>query len=916
MADAPVPQETIPQDSQVNVFNPENELVSIPVTQLGQATDMGYRAASPEETHEYQLQAEHGGAGSQVGAFAEGVGRGVSFGASTGLERALGVNPENIRKRQEANPLASMAGEVTGIAGSSLLPGVGEANILSKAGAAGAEALGLGGAGILSKVGSLATKGAIETAMVQGGNEVHKMFASDPNQTAATAIADIGLAGLMGAGIGGAFGTVSPLWQATVGKRLGNTLELFQQRANGEAIKLPSQVESALSASGIELNPEIRAGLAQNSNLNNMFNTLREASTQPAHDLQESLFNFRKGAADEVLNAFGKTTDTIPDSISHFEAGHALQDDLAKIIEDKVKPISEGFNEIRDKFKKIPLTQADDVAADRLAQIADAEGWTKSPSSGAFKLYNDTLKELPLQKSLDDLRTFQTTIQNKAKGNLELYYPAKKIIGVLRDVEGSALERAAGEKGADSLMKLQLARTSYKEMAETIESLNDRLRVGKYGGPDTFIHALRDMKPEDIINRLSKGNDAGLLDLLNKEFPEITNKIRDYQVNKILSSAAAKAPEGMPINSKKVFEAINKMTPEMKQFVMTPEVSAKLEGINALLDAVPEYKSSWTAKHQENLWGHAPAGAGALASILLGHGPIGAGVGALLGAIGKWGIRDAPDAVRLGLLKFLGTAGPVEPGAFKAMIQYASAVYKGESLMNKGVGALFKASSEVLPRTKLPTETNREKLDKRIQALAQDPSPLVNTGGQSAYYLPDHGSAMSATAMRAVNYLNSVRPKEVRPGILDKPLEPSIVAKAKYDRALDIADKPLSILESVKNGSVTPEDVITLRTVHPDLYARLSDKIFNELAAQTEKDHHVPYDTRIGLSMFLGQALDGTMTPQSIQMNQMQMHQASSGAQQQQAKGPGPHSYKSLSKLPMSAMTPDQQRSAKRAGMS
>ena len=71
---------------------------------------------------------------------------------------------------------------------------------MGEAGIKGAQVLGLGApAGIAGKAAQVAVKGAIESAIFQGGNEVGKMLLSDPNQSWGAAATSIGLAGLIGA---------------------------------------------------------------------------------------------------------------------------------------------------------------------------------------------------------------------------------------------------------------------------------------------------------------------------------------------------------------------------------------------------------------------------------------------------------------------------------------------------------------------------------------------------------------------------------------------------------------------------------------------------------------------------------------------------------------------------------------------
>ena len=89
----------------------------------------------------------------------------------------------------------------------------------------------LAGKGILGTAARYST----EMALMQSGDEISKMITQDPDQSLQTAVANIGLAGLMGAAGGAALGAVSPLWKATVGSKLGNFAEDFKGRLGWHA---------------------------------------------------------------------------------------------------------------------------------------------------------------------------------------------------------------------------------------------------------------------------------------------------------------------------------------------------------------------------------------------------------------------------------------------------------------------------------------------------------------------------------------------------------------------------------------------------------------------------------------------------------------------------------------------------------
>lgn len=157
-------------------------------------------------------QAKYGTLEQQTKAGLEGAASAMTFGASTLAERLAGVKKEDINARAETT--AHTAGEVLGVGASALIPGLGEfraANALEHAGAAGAEALGLGaadlvGAGVGKQIVAHAAEAGFQGVLYQSGTELSKMFAEDPKQTAESAISDLGLAFVLTGAFGGATG--------------------------------------------------------------------------------------------------------------------------------------------------------------------------------------------------------------------------------------------------------------------------------------------------------------------------------------------------------------------------------------------------------------------------------------------------------------------------------------------------------------------------------------------------------------------------------------------------------------------------------------------------------------------------------------------------------------------------------------
>lgn len=293
---------------------------------------------------------------------------------------------------------------------------------------------------------------------------------------------------------------------------------------------------------------------------------------------------------------------------------------------------------------------------------------------------------------------------------------------------------------------------------------------------------------------------------------------------------------------------------------------------------------------------------------------IGGGLGHLggqgfLGAlIGEHALGPLFDSVLPSLTKNL-LSMSADGGALKGAIDYGLAAVKGENLLNKSAEAIFNSAKDVLPSTLLPTDKKISKLDDKLKDLQADQSQLFNIGGKIAHYMPQHGVAIAQTAANAVNYLNSLRPNTTKQNPLDSDIEPNQIQKNSFDNALRIAQQPLLVLKDIREGNITTTDIGHLNALYPGLYDRLKSKIGQEMISAVHDEKVIPYKTRLGLSIFLGQPLDSTMTPQGIMAAQPKVAQA---PQQQQPQAKGPHSMKNITKYASQFQTPGQAREADR----
>lgn len=909
---------------QIPLVAPDGSVAPIPAEQVPDLINAGYTQPNQDQLNAFAQSQKYGTVGQQIKTGLEGALSAGTFGLGTKLEEGFGVNPSDIKARAEENPGSRMIGQGAGLLATNLIPGVGEAadasaagdaasaasainplsaqSVMSGLGQRGATALGLDGSTALSKVGSMAVKGAIENAIFQGGDEVSKMFYGDPDAFTSTSLINVGLSGLLGGGLGAGIGAISPLWKATAGEKLGGYLDALKNRLDGNSIELPDGVRGALTDSGLQVSPEIKAGMSGVPEIDKQFNILREATTDPALNLQSKIKDFNMSADNGVMDALGKSGQT-PTEVSNADVGNKLKDQLVDAVQSKFGPISDQYDRLAARLEYVTLTDADkSVIADQVAKAQQAE-FGVSPSSPGYKLGNNIIKELKGLKTAEDVRKYKSIIGEATKDPTMLR-AGKVYKGIFQGAQDDMLTASLQGEAPDVIAKAAQTNAQYGQARDVLENLNDRLHVGRWAGPTTFISALKDMTPEQVFSRLSKTNDSELMGLLGEHAPKALQTVKDAALDKMLYTARDGA-NGSLIDSKKLMKQLYapNVSPEYRQFLLG-DAEKKISAIQTLKDSLADYHSSDTPKHTEALWSLLPAGAMGMASALLGHGAI---AGVALGQAGKWLIRDAPDATRLAMLKFLGSSGEVNSGAFKALVDFTHSAIKGESMLNNGVDGLFKAGKEVLPQMKMPTQKDRDKLINRVDELNKNPQGLFQTGGETGYYSPDHAKSMGQIAMKSVNFLNSIKPSTDKLGPLNSDRVPNDFENHEYQRALDVAQQPLMALHHIKEGTMVPQDLAVLHAIHPALQQRMSEKILNQVSEMQAKGEHVPYNLRMGLSMFLGQDLDASLSPQNIQMasqltpgdSQQQMNQ-----QKQKLRGGG----KALTPMAAQNMTPLQAR--------
>lgn len=832
------------------------------------------------------------------------------------LKSGLGIGSnEAIRARAETHPIAHIAGELAGL--------------VAGPEGAGLEATGIGaleGAGLrapttfAAKVGSAAVKNAAEFAAYNGFDQVTKSIQEDPNVGAESFLANVGLGAALGGGLGvlGA-GVVSPLWKATVGSELAGQMKVLVSHFGGTeeaaegATKGLTKAQELEQQTGVAMPKEIAnvvdgtPGAMQNhSILSQTDNTMAGRAYQKIlRDHNEMLEN----KAIESLGGDASGIENLPKKDKYTtgnNAGEALVSDL----EPEVKAINDRYETTNAEFKASPIWHEDQrVIADQISQLATEEGWHKAESDTQQNLANKVMGKMKEQQTVEDLKKFITNLSDAHPYGSDTYQAAKKIRNILKDNQERIISENIARAGGDANGKLaeytQL-RSDYSKLMTKIDNLNEHLHVGRYDGPGSFLQALKEMSTtngEGVLNRLSGKNKANVLEQL-KQFPNALKAIKDYHVHELLENAVKKAPPGKRISLGALLKGVNDLSPQLQELVANPEQHKVMQGIQQTAEALhdPTHNFSNTARTVSKMLGDNPSALSFIAAMM-GH--AGAGAAAY---IGKLGFTESKDAVRLGMLRFLGSGKPINAEGLKATVSYLSKATKTAKQLNTAAENVFKPGAMVLLPTMKASPQAITKLDKLV--ASNDPketNQILSAQSNSllGHYSDKDQAAVSQASTAQLQYLKSLKPQPIQHGPLDTPMAPTQEQEARYQDALQIAHAPAIVFQKIKDGTATVNDIKDLNSMFPALSKQFSGICTNQMAGKTADQEPIPYKTRMGCSLFLGQAMDSTMQPAAIQAAQL-VFAPKQPPQQPQGKSGGKKGTSTLGKSNASYKTPNQ----------
>ncbi len=421
---------------------------------------------------------------------------------------------------------------------------------------------------------------------------------------------------------------------------------------------------------------------------------------------------------------------------------------------------------------------------------------------------------------------------------------------------------------------------------------------GALGGAIGSVHPLW----EASVGKKADGFLKSLTSKINREpiVQDAGNVITKDQIFDPFTKEVVNKSVDIPVSPK-----TTTFDPFLKKAVGTAEVKPE-----AVLDSIPkEVMTDFLSKKLSKFVDYIPEGVVGAASTMMGVDPYLAV--AATHAAKKLGIIST-EAFKNSLLNFVKSAAPIDSAAWKVSADYLNAAIKGQLKIQRAAKSVISPARITMPKFFIPDAKSRTKLNKELQNLKVDQSKLFEMGGKIGHYLPEHQSAMAQMSMHAINYVESLRPKDETALPFDPKPKVSAYAQAQFDRVLDLAEQPLLAFEAIKKGNLNQKDVMHIKVMYPKLYEQMSEQLYHSVLENDAQKNPIPYKQRMAISLFLGQPLDSTMTPASIQAAQAAVHvpledQQSQGGQMMKS------STGNMSKMAKSAQTSAQAREANKS---
>lgn len=763
------------------------------------AGNLGYISASPKQVEHYELEKKYGSGIEQLKTGAEGAAQALTLGLSTHIEKALGVDPEAIKARQEVNPLSHGIGTAVGVAAPLILTGgaaapaeagaLGAARVgaeltapalIARAGQAAGEML-PETAGILGRAARVGVSGAAEGALYGTGNVIHEAALGDPKKVAESALSQIGWSALIGGGLGGALGAA----EVAIPKALSSAREsLGNLGASAEGL------EGAYAKAASKVYGESPEKITEILRARGETFAKPEVIEKTAKDLSNGFKELDSGG-DAVLGHYNRT-------IKPAEMDSFLKEaDLTKVQDGTQQFINKIGSKIEEMTKPEDQILFDQAKVRRLEKLKDH-----------LLSLRDEVSPVKFFEAVEDSKRVLYDLSNVAHdADFVPRATAKEIRNLWGDAKTLTENESVFGKAGARQAAANDAQSEFMQARDEIRSGLFQTR-GEYD-PKKFKTWLKGMDSD-----LSQ-NTNDLVDRYVTAHKKLIDVVGDSH----------EALETGAFNIKNIESLVNKTGDQIQN-------ARKLASLTSSVQAM-----------------QGGAGSSLMETVLggaaLGH--VVPGAGHILG-----GIPGALHAVK-------DFANPTRVAEVLGKLE--GLVNTTDRVIDKGAADLIGAAGKRAGRvgSQMTAAEYAEKTE-QVREMSNNPGlmqdRLMEATKKITNHAPQTTHAVQTSLSVATAFLASKVPSPTDQGPLGAKTEPTASQIATFNRYYQAVENPLSILEHAKNGMLSKEEIEAVSSVYPQLMQKIQGSILNQV---TDHKDEIPYQQRLILSALLGADLDGSM---------------------------------------------------------
>lgn len=379
------------------------------------------------------------------------------------------------------------------------------------------------------------------------------------------------------------------------------------------------------------------------------------------------------------------------------------------------------------------------------------------------------------------------------------------------------------------------------------------------------------------------------------------------------------------LGSSAAYKATSKLAeiaPKAGPFLEGVAAAASGKGLEEGADPIAQAGAKFYNGLAGSLFPHVGAGLGGFEGGKEGyerHGvmgiPAGAAIGAASGAATEWLGKNivnkitsavGKNAVAPFIAKIIGSGG-VE--GLDDAVTHAANVKAGMDKLNGGIEGLFRSGSSLgnLGKDDAISNENREatkdyiknggyqqNIDQTIQDQNNQPAsvPQFAEGGEIpppgpppvptdknkiksifhnvglSTHFPAQEAILTGAKSRVSSYLNSMAPSKFTQKLpFDAPPDNTRQERS-YNKAIDIANNPMSVFDHIQQGTIEPEHLQHLNAIYPEVHDLMKKKLTDRIIKAQMAGEKPTYKIRQGMSLLLGANLGSETTPQNIQAAQ------------------------------------------------